>query len=135
MTRLPDWEPRLSAYLAKVASKPHSYGKHDCLLFTAGAVKAVTGKDLARGHRGKYKSAASSARYLCKLGFDTPAAMIDSLLPEKPVGFAMRGDIVADEEGVPGVCIGGDAVFVGMEGEREGLFRAPRKAWRKAWAV
>lgn len=135
MTRRPDWEARLAAYLSTVAEQPHSYGKHDCMLFPAGAVRAMTGKDYARGHRGKYRSVASSVRYLRSLGFDSQEAMLDSLFDEKPPAFAQRGDIVLDLEGIPGVCIGGDALFVGAEGSREGLVRQPRSAWRKAYAV
>jgi hypothetical protein len=135
MVRRSDWAERLSAYLAAVAKKPHAYGKHDCLIFVAGAVKAQTGTDFARGHRGKYRSAASAARYLKGLGFESAAAMVAARLPEKPIGFAQRGDIVADADGIPGVCIGGEAVFVGMTEGREGLVRAPRAAWSKAWAV
>lgn len=135
MTRLPDWEPRLTAYLAEVAARPHEYGRHDCLLFVAGAVKAQTGTDFARGHRGKYSSAATAARYLKRLGFDSPALMVEANLPPKSVWFAQRGDIVADQDGVPGVCVGGEALFVGMEEGREGLVRLPRTAWTRVWAV
>ena len=61
--------------------------------------------------------------------------MIAAKLPEKPVSFAQRGDNVTDEDGVPGVCIGGEALFVGMEDGREGLVRKPRAAWTGAWRV
>lgn len=135
MERLSDWEPRLVAYIASALSLPHAYGSHDCLLHCAAAVNALTGKDLARGHRGKYRSAASAAVYLKSLGFDSPAAMIDSLLPEKSVSMAGRGDIVLDSDGIPGVVIGGDALMVGMGEGAEGLVRVPRSDWAKAWAV
>lgn len=135
MARRPDWEPRLAAYLAAAANRPHVYGGHDCMIHFAAAVKAVTGKDFGRGHRGKYKSAASAARYLKSLGFASPAEMIDSLLPEKPVARAGRGDIVLDDEGIPGVCIGGEALMVGMQDGAEGFVRVPRARWRKAWTA
>lgn len=133
--RRPDWEPHLVAYLAAANHKPHRYGHHDCMIFAAGAVKALTGRDPARGHRGKYSSAATARRYLASLGFDSVEAMIDRILPEKPVLRAQRGDIVLDEEGMPGVCIGGEALFVGTKNGEEGLVRVPRAKWRKAWAV
>lgn len=135
MARRRDWEPRLVAYLAAARDKPHRYGRHDCMIFSAGVVKAVTGRDFARGHRGKYRSAASATRYLRGLGFDSVEAMIDSVLPEKPVLRAQRGDIVLRDEGQPGVCIGGEALFVGSKEGEEGLVRVPRAQWRKAWAV
>jgi hypothetical protein len=130
-----DWESALAEYLGSVRDEPHSFGKHDCLIFVAGAIKAMTGKDYARGHRGKYKSAASAKRYLKGLGFDNPAAMISAHLEEKPVTFAQRGDVVADQDGIPGIVLGGEAAFVGAEGEREGLIMRPRAEWTKAWGV
>ena len=71
--RRPDWENRLADYLISVRERPHVYGKHDCMLLVAGAVRAVTGKDHARGHRGKYKTGKGAARYLKRLGFSSPA--------------------------------------------------------------
>jgi hypothetical protein len=103
MRRHPQWEQRLHEYIAKVHDLPHDYGSHDCLLHAANAVRAITGKDHERGHRGKYKSPASAVRHLKQLGFDSPEAMLDSLLEQKPIGFAQRGDIV---------LVPGNAVFV-----------------------
>lgn len=133
--RRSDWEQRLNDYLAGAMREPHSFGKHDCLLFSAGVVKAVTGKDHGRGHRGKYDSALSGAKYLKHLGFDSPAAMIDSILDEKPVGFAQRGDLVLASDGIPAVCMGDFALSVGQKGDDEGLVRVPRSDWVKAWKV
>jgi hypothetical protein len=131
MNRLPTWEPRLAAYLAEARTRPHAYGRFDCMLFCAGAVKAVTGMDLARGHRGKYSSAAGSLRHLKKRGFDSPEAMLDSLLPERALMKARRGDVILDDEGIPGICIGADALMA----SEKGWVRLPRKHWRKAWGV
>lgn len=137
MIRKPDWEQRLNNYLESVADKPHKYGSHDCMLFVANVIKAQTGKDLGRGHRRKYSSKIRAVKYLRKIGFDSTEAMLDSLLEEKPIGFAQRGDIVLTPDDIPGVCYGSDALVVGMiEGEEtEGLRRIPRALWTKAWAV
>lgn len=131
--RHPLWAQRLSAVLEKNARRPYAYGQWDCLLFPAAVVKAVTGKDYGRGHRGKYKSAASASRYLRSLGHDTPESYLDSLFPEKPVGFAQRGDLVLADDGVPAACMGAYALSVG-EGEA-GMVRVPRSQWVKAWRV
>lgn len=130
-----DWETHLHAWLDAARQRPHAYGRHDCMLFVASAVKAVTGKDYARGHRGRYGSAAGAARYLRRRGFSSPAAWIDSVLAERPVAFAQRGDVVLDDEGIPGICTGHEAVFVGREGVRDGLVTLGREHWTKAWAV
>lgn len=133
--RLPDWEQRLHELIVRAAGKPYAWGAHDCLLWSAAVAKAVTGKDHARGHRGKYRSHASAQRYLAGLGFDSPEALLDSLFDPKPVGFAGRGDLVLDRDGIPALCMGAFALSVGQEGNIEGLVQVPREQWVRAWAV
>lgn len=137
--RHPNWEQRLSAFVSKSFERPHEYGGHDCLLFPAGAVKAVTGKDFGRGHRGKYRSPASAVRHLKSMGFTSPEALLDSLFEERPVSFAQRGDLVlVPGDGgwdFPGVCYGDTALVIADIEGREGLFESPRHEWLKAWAV
>lgn len=130
-----DWETALAEYIELVRDRPHEYGKHDCMLFVAGAVKVLTGKSLAAKHKGKYHDKESAAAYLKTLGFKTPAQMIDANLKRKPIGFAQRGDIVLTPDGIPGVSMGEFAVIVGTDGVSEGLGRVPRELWTKAWSV
>jgi hypothetical protein len=132
--RHPQWEARLQEFIVKNAARPHDWSDWHCLLFAADAIKAVTGKDLARGHRRKYKDSISAYRYLKqKLKADSPEALIDSMLDRKPVGFAQRGDIVMGEDGIPMLCMGAFALSV-AEGTT-GMVRVPREQWVKAWAV
>lgn len=134
MSRHPKWDARLAECVSRCRRKPYTPSHHDCLLWPAEAVKAVTGKDHGRGHRGKYKSTATAYRYLQSLGFKSPEAYLDSLFETKPVGFAQRGDLVlvhTESGDNPGVCMGS---FVLVAGETE-LLRAPRALWLKAWAV
>lgn len=149
MSRHPQWEPRLVDFIAANVARPYKYGQHDCLLFAANAVKAVTGKDHGRGHRGKYKNAASASRYLRGLGFGSPEELLDSLFDEKPVGFAQRGDLVLAGDGIAAVCMGAFALSVGQDPSassgqapstssgqaRDGLVSIPRSDWVKAWRV
>lgn len=100
-----------------------------------GVALAVLGRDYAKGHRGKYRSAKGAALYLRRLGFDSPAAMLDTLFEERPVAKARRGDLVLSDAGVPGVCLGSKAAFIGMTDEREGLITLPRTSWVRAWSV
>ncbi len=134
LTRLPDWEERLSAWLSECAGASFEWGKLDCLMFAAGAIKAVTGHDPAKGHRGEYNSLASSVRYLKKLGADSPWEYLDNTFPSTPKAFARRGDLVLAEGNV-GVCFGGYALFVGIENEEPGLIRIPFAEWQAAWAI
>jgi len=134
MTRHPQWESRLNEFVVKNRKRPYEPSRFDCLLMPAEAVKAVTGKDHGRGHRGKYKSTATAYRYLKSLGFDSPEAYLDSLFDEKPVGFAQRGDLVlarTETGDNPGVCMGAYAYVAG----EDGLLKAARVLWLKAWAV
>ena len=134
--RLPDWEARLAAYIADARERPHEYGRHDCMTHWSWAVEAVTGVDFGEQHRGKYKGHTGAYRYLKKIGFDTPEAMIDSLLSEQiPPAFAQRGDIILASDGIPGVCVGAVALSVGEMGEFKGLVEVPRGDWVKAWRV
>jgi len=136
--RRSDWDSRLSGVVRDNRKRPHQFGQWDCLLWPAAAVKAVTGKDFGRGHRGKYRSVASAYRYLGTLGFTSTEAYLDSVLPQKPVGFAQKGDLVLVRTATgnnPGVCMGAFALVVGEDGTNEGLVRVPRAHWLKAWAV
>ena len=114
-------------------SAPYDPSRHDCLMWPADVAKAVTGKDPARGHRGKYKSTATGYRYLREqMGYETPEALLDSLFPQKPVGFAHRGDLVLATDGIPALCLGAFALSVS---EEHGLVRVPRSDWVRAWAL
>lgn len=129
--RLSNWEARLSAYLAEVLDRPYRYGSHDCLLHVANAALAMTGVDPGAGHRGKYRTEAGAARHLRRHGADSPAAMMDQRFERIPPAFAQRGDAVAGDDGIPGVCIGARAAFVG----EDGLAFTPIAEWRFAWKV
>ncbi|MBH0112704.1 hypothetical protein I5E68_07035 [Novosphingobium sp. YJ-S2-02] len=135
MNRLPDWEQRLSAYLAPLLNGvTYRYGTMDCALFSAGAVLAMTGVDLAADFRGRYTTATGSTRALKRYGAGDLRATIDTMLPERPVAYARRGDLVMDECAV-GVCIGGAALFVGEHNGSDGIYRVDRSEWTCAWSV
>lgn len=136
--RRANWEQALSEYLAAAEGLRFDYGGAEhttvCAFHAADAVLAMTGIDYAAPFRGKFTTAAGAARALRRYGAGTLEATIDSLFAEKPIGFAQRGDLVMQDDRV-GICIGADAVFIGQEGEREGLIRIARAEWRKAWSV
>jgi len=135
VTRLLNWEDRLSAFLAKVYDRPYAPGEHDCMIFAGRCVETVTGQDLASPHLGKYRTEARAFVYLRSIGFDSCEAWWDANLPARPTSHARRGDIVMRADGTPCVCMGDFAVMVGTDGERDGLFRVPRDEWLKAWTV
>jgi hypothetical protein len=91
--RLTDWRPRLQAYLAEVTARPFAYGSHDCALFAAGAVQAMTGEDLARDYRGDYQSLKGGLKLLVKAGHADHVAVLRARFEEIAPAFAAVGDI------------------------------------------
>lgn len=134
MPRLSDWEARLGAYLEAVRERPHVYGEHDCALHGASVVEALTGVDHGAPFRGRYSTELGAARALRTIGAGSLEATFDQHLAPVPVAFAGRGDLVMTASAI-GVCIGGDALFVGQDGDQPGLVRLPRRLWAKAWKV
>ena len=140
MTRRSTWEADLSAYIASVRALPHTYGHHDCGLFAAGAVFAMTGGDHGEPFRGQYSTDKGAAKALKKHGAGDLASTIDGLFPSCPIGKLQRGDLVWNGEAV-GVCMGAYALFVGraetVDGQEvsEGLIRIDRAEWAGGWRI
>jgi len=130
-TRRPDWRPRLVAYLEEVRARPFAYGTHDCALFVAGAVEAMTGFDAAAGFRDQYDSLKGGLKLLPK---GDHVALVGRLLEEVPVAFAQVGDIaVIGEIGVPALGLfEGESVLVVRD---EGVGHMPRSAATQAFRV
>ena len=133
------WPEILNAELIRLHKVPFEFGKHDCCVFSANMVKALTDPewDPMEGLRG-YRSVAGSVRMLK----DNNAKNIDELIsrimeehniPEVPVALAKRGDVVLgeDEKGEPsaGICCGMLSVY---PGENNLIYKYTVNA-RKAW--
>lgn len=97
LTRLPDWQPRLHAWLRAINGRPIEPGRHDCCLFGAGAIEAQTGVDIAAPWRGRYTTMAGGRRVLRKSGHADHIALIVALLPEIQASAAREGDIALIE--------------------------------------
>lgn len=142
MTRLPDWEQRLSAYITAAWDRPFDWGQHDCILHSASAVEAQTGVDIAADYRGRYSDKASAAAILKTQGEGTLLRTLDATLERRKPSRARRGDLVW-YKGAIGVCLGAEAAFVGEDRladaanvvMREGLVMISRGLWTKAWTV
>lgn len=129
--RLRDWRPRLVAYLETVREQPFVYGQHDCALFVAGAVQAMTGEDLATAYRGRYQSLKTGLKLITGSHIDLVRATFDEIAPP----FAQIGDIaVIGEVGTPALGIfEGESVMVLRDGGGLGLM--PRAAATFAFRV
>ncbi len=83
MTRKAEgWQARLAAYLNDCSRRPLVYGQHDCALFAAGAVQAMTGLDLAADWRGRYATLRGGLRVLRAQGYADQVALAAAHLPE-----------------------------------------------------
>lgn len=132
--RLVDWRPRLVDYLARIRAEPLVYGSHDCALFVAGAVEAMTGADPATAYRGTYTSLKTGLKRLGSAGLADHVALVRSLLDEVPPAFAMVGDVaVIGEVGTPALGVfEGENILVLQE---TGLGLIPRSAATLAFRV
>lgn len=136
--RVPDWEDRL---IAK-SMRPHKFewGVCDCALDGADWVLEITGVDIARKFRGKYKTLRGAVGALKRYGEGSLSATMDSLLPRiEDHEVTNRGDLV----GVPcetpelfdcaiGVSDGLTVKVLGPEGD---LISVPISDRLFAWRV
>lgn len=130
------WRSALAEYVRKVSTKPFQWGEHDCALFAAGAVQAMTGEDFASGYRGKYKTLAGGLRLLKRKGFANHADYAASLFEEIHPSAAQVGDIAAiDIEG--GVALGvvqGERIYV-LRPDEDGIGTVSRLSASRAFSV
>lgn len=112
--RAQDWQARLVAYLHEAGRQPFAFGRHDCALFSAGAVEAMTGVDMARDWRGRYSTMRGGLRALRKAGHADHVALARALFAEVPAAMAQPGDLAAvpTEEGPALGVVQGEAVYV-----------------------
>lgn len=138
MTRLPDWQDRLTRFLAGRARSPFQPGRHDCATFAAGAVEAMTGVDLAAGWRGTYGDLGEGLAALEAAGIGDHLALVSSLLPEIAAAEARPGDIAALRIGQANLetlaVVQGAMAYVPVEGAA-GFILLPMRLATRAWRV
>lgn len=105
--RLDDWENLLNDYITSNRDRKFRYGRFDCVIFSMGAVKAITGVDHTEGLKWSNKSEAQAI-----LDEKPLADRLAEIFEEVPPMFARRGD-VAMFDGACGVVVGRYALFCG----------------------
>lgn len=132
--RLPDWHPRLTAYLGKITPVAFRMGSQDCALFAAGAVEAMTGHDPAAGFRGTYTDLKTGLKRLKAAGFDSHVQIADRLFERVHPAFAQVGDLALIEvsEGYALGVVAGEMLACLNP---QGLAWMPRSAAVAAWTV
>lgn len=136
IVRYQNWEETLSLYIDRVAEDRFEWGKHDCVLFTASCIKAMTGHDPAEAMRGTYSTARGAAEALRQHGAGTLLKTVKATLGE-PISphFAQRGDVVMQDARTAGICVGRYSYFVGREQDQERLVPIPTSACRYAFRI
>lgn len=114
MSRLPDWKNRLHAYLDDCARTPFALGTHDCALFAAGAVAAMTGTDIAAPYRGRYTTLKGGLRLLQQAGFADHVALARHHHAEVHAAFVTPGDlaVIDTAEGAVLGVVQGEGIYV-----------------------
>lgn len=107
-----DWRTRLDEYRASCERASFEWGRLDCALFVAGAVKVMTGIDLADGLRGQYATEQEGLTLVRRLGF---ASHVDVFARALPRSRRLRpGDValVAHEGGETLGIVQGRGIYV-----------------------
>ena len=128
-----DWRTALVSYLHTARRRTFAYGEHDCTIFAADAVLAMTGRDLAAEWRGKYHSLGEGVALLRAAGHESNTALAASLFDECPVAMAQPGDIavIATENGDALGIVQGEAIYtVGPQGLSISPLLAAHRAFR-----
>jgi hypothetical protein len=114
MVKLFGWRNRLKSYASASAREPFAYGRHDCALFAAGAVEAMTGHDPAADWRGRYTTLLGGLRVIRKSGHDDHIAAAAAWFAEIPPAKAQVGDlaVVAGDDGPALGVVAGPHVWV-----------------------
>jgi hypothetical protein len=132
LQRFEDWPERLHAFVAARSATPFAWGMHDCCIFAADAVLAVTGQDPGAPWRG-YSTARVAVRRMREPGL--PAIASAALGEPIAAPLAWRGDVVAVRLGkriALGVCLGDVATVAATP---TGVAMVPMIAATAAWRV
>lgn len=134
MSRIEAWPERMAEAIAAAEEKPFEWGAHDCAVFTASVVEAMTGEDPMGDLRGAYTDAESAKDAIQAAGHaDLFHLLKDRFGDPVPRALAGRGDIAiaAGEDGPAlGIVEGSKVAFVGSaylgDLEAHGLMRVAR---------
>ena len=112
--RFTDWPSRLNLYLKEVQEripeKGLKYGEFDCCIFIADAVVVMTGVDLFKKYRRRYKTKIGASRILKRMG-GLRKALASVLGQECHKAMVCQGDIVY-LDGACGICFGHYCLFL-----------------------
>jgi hypothetical protein len=125
------WEHLLAEHIAAARAGSFRWGTHDCALWCADWVRAITGHDPAEEFRGRYGTEVEATRILGELGYTDLSSAVCAKLSKIPVPLASRGDVLMHPQGMLGICDGPHAIFLTFSG----VLRAPFLHCANAWEV
>jgi hypothetical protein len=143
ISRYPDWQPRLEAFLAANQSRPFHYGTWDCCLFVCDAIRAMNGVDPSTGLRGQYASKPEAAEAIARK-FGKPFLINEVIegitlahrMPACKVPHLQRGDVALIKRwrdvSLGLVSLDGTQIIVVGTG---GLQRIPLSRAARGWHV
>ncbi len=132
--RVPGWPERLAAVIEAARTRPFAWGQHDCCLFAADCIKAMTSLDLAHLWRGTYRDEDGASAQLRRHGYRSIRHLVGFQLAVHgfrrihPV-LAHRGDVVAMAWQTVGVMDGARVLAPGKDGLAGLSIRLARHAW------
>ena len=135
MTRRPDWAERLAATIEAAHGRAVEPSRHDCGLFVADCILAMTGVDVAADWRGRYGAfsqglALAGVRSVVGLPRKAGFAPVNPALAHRgDVAVARVGPIVGGKPQLALAVFDG-AWLVGPQGAR-----VPRTLALRAWRV
>lgn len=142
--RRQNWDTQhFHQFLLDHANKPFAWGSHDCALFAANAVEAITGVDIAADFRGKYTTQLGALRTISKITDGSTVTDAVAHCAEKhglvehvhPL-MAKRGDLVIIDNA--GTLIAGVVHLNGrhvVSASETGLVRLPITNIVRAWSL
>ncbi|MBB1247466.1 DUF6950 family protein [Rhizobium sp. G21] len=129
-----DWRSRLIAFLEARERAGFAWGARDCLMMTADAHVAMTGRDFAAAYRGRYRSESGAARMLRRNGCADMRDAARRLLREIALVDATCGTIgLTEQEGRWGMGIFCGPYFYVQSSDGLGIL--PRSAAALAFEV
>lgn len=118
LERADNWPEILSGVIEGARERPFCFGTHDCALFAADAVLAMTGTDLAARYRGTYSDERGALRLMGERGA-LHAMACEALGEPIDPALALRGDVVLTAQQGRyslGVCVGRQFASPGKAG-------------------
>jgi hypothetical protein len=125
--RVENWERLLNEYIEQNNNKPFKYGRWDCCIFTAGAVKVMTGENYIKEFKYTNKK---KAEELIEQSGGIMKILTDRFGEPQNPNLARRGDIIYHNEAI-GICLGAKAIFLTLNG----FLFVPMNEWLYSWRV